>query len=236
MNNLTVTLLLTLTCFFLSTTTFAQDKKTTEAKQKTVSSKAFVKKMKPIISQIDSIKNGVELLGIAQKFEEMTEQYPDEWLAPYYTAYCYNLMAYSGRDSVQRDAALEHANNALDQAQNLNPASSENLLLQAYIYQMQIDINPETRSKKIAPIITSLLEEVEKNDPENPRLYFLKAQRLFFSSNPSQKNLMEACPIAQEAVFRYATHEPDSDIAPQWGENMADYIAGLCQELDFENK
>ncbi len=228
-----------LLCLGISLATFAQDKKveTSEevakelAEKKAEIRKEFVKTMKSKIDAMNKVKNSVALLRFAQDFEAIAKKYPEQWEAEYYTAYCFNLMAYGGRDSIQRDAAIEHAQMAIDRAKKISAKNPELMLLQAYIYQMTLDINPTTRQKRYDPLVRDFIRKAKELDETNPRIYFLQAQRSFFS--PDNKNgLDDSCPIVQQAIIRYATYESDNELTPIWGEAETDYMGTVCQEVE----
>jgi len=229
---------LTLCLLLLSitiTSVVAQDKTTEDKKlieKKEEIRKQFVKLMLGKIEQMNKVKNSVELLRFAQDFEAVAKKYPEQWEAEYYAAYCFNLMAYGGRDSVQRDAALDAAQVALDRAKVISKKNVELMLLQTYIYQMTLDISPDTRRKRYEPLIKDFLRKAKELDADNPRLYFLQAQRLFFSSNTKGGGLDDSCPMVQQAIIKYATYESKNELAPIWGESETDYMGGICQEIE----
>ena len=71
-----------------------------------------------------------------------------------------------------------------------------------------------------------------KLDAENPRLYYLQAQSMLFSSNPNNNGVEKACPMVERANELFAAFKPESNVHPQWGKEMSEYMSIICARMN----
>lgn len=178
----------------------------------------------------------------AKYFAMISEDEGIDWLPAYYAAYSNTLMSSMASNETERDGYLNDAQVYVDKAKLLSPENAEVLLVQAYIYQMRIEGNPAKKSEEYAPLVEDLFEEVGDLEPNNPRLYFLQGQNLFFGTPPpttkeeiaasKESPASKACPMISKSVELFKTHKPESNLHPSWGAPMAAYISAVCERFN----
>jgi tetratricopeptide (TPR) repeat protein len=188
----------------------------------------YVKGMKTGIQIMDKAMNVGQLEQAANFFMDMADQRPTDWLPPYYAAYCYTLMSFMEKQKLLKDKYLDDAQLAIEQAQKIADKNSEILVVQAYIYQMRLEVNPLERMEEYGTMANLTLENAEKLNPDNPRIYYIRAQNMFFAPDASRQ---DACEVVSTAQAKYVTFEPENELSPKWGVAMTDFMAYKCQEL-----
>ncbi len=169
------------------------------------------------------------LESIAGKFYRIGEAEKDKWLPYYYAAYTYISITYHIEDGDAIDTYLDKAQPMLDKAMELNPGESENNVLQGLIHSMRIT-NP-MRGMKYSALSNEALEKAERLNPENPRLWFCKAQNIYYTPSMFGGGAEKAKPVFEKAAELFDTFEPKSELWPRWGEETtASQLASLTAE------
>ena len=202
--------------FFLTTATFAQPKANAQ----------YVAQMKQGIGLLDKSMKVEQLRQAASFFNSMADEAPKDWLPPYYAAYCYTLMSFMEKQKVLKDNYLDQAQSHLDEAKKLSDKNVEITVVQAYIYQMRMQIDPAARMEEFGTLLQLTIEDAMALDANNPRIYYIQAQNAFFSVQGHG----DACPMVQQAKEKYANFKPESDISPKWGAAMVDFMASVCEK------
>jgi len=216
-------LLLLVFCLFSSNILSAQNKKI----QNPTSSD-----MEKAIEIMNTAKNATQLEQAVRFFEVMAEDEGVDWLPAYYAAYSNTLISSMISKPAIRDAHLNKAQTHIEEADLLSPDNVEVAVVQAYIYQTRIDVNPNVRTREYAPMVQVAFNKATKLDSENPRLYYLQAQALLFSSNPNNNGVEKACPMIDKANELFADFEAESKVHPQWGKEMSEYMSIICSRMN----
>lgn len=181
------------------------------------------------ITIMDKAMDVGQLAQAALFFEDTYDQYPLRWLPSYYAAYCYGLMAFLEKNPVLKDNYLDNAQHWLDRANQLNPNNIEIIVVQALIYQERVQVNPAERMPEYGTLSIITLENAEQLDPNNPRIYYLRAQNMFLTPEIAGGGLQKACPLIEIAAQKYAAQQNDpNSIMPKWGRVMTDYMLQIC--------
>jgi len=188
--------------------------------------------MEKAIEILNRAKNATQLEQAIRFFEVMAEDEGVDWLPAYYAAYSNALMSSMIGKPAIRDAHLNKAQKHIEEADLLSPDNVEIAVVQAYIYQMRIDVNPNVRTREYAPMVQVAFNKATKLDAENPRLYYLQAQSMLFSSNPNNNGVEKACPMVERANELFAAFKPESNVHPQWGKEMSEYMSIICARMN----
>lgn len=191
----------------------------------------YVNEMKKAILQMDKAMNIDEMKLAAQSFIQLNHKNTNDWLAPYYSAYCLVLMSFMEKMSDKKDNFLNQAQTYLDIANKLSPKNPEIKIVQAYLYQMRIEANPIERLEQYGTLLNLTLEDAKELDATNPRIYYMQAQTLFLSPEYAGGGLSKACPVAKKAVLLYAAKKSTNEILPKWGESMSNYMLRVCNSV-----
>ncbi|MBI3510775.1 MAG: hypothetical protein HY064_08925 [Bacteroidetes bacterium] len=172
--------------------------------------------------------NGFERLGNAEK---------KEWLPSYYMSLCLIMESFTC-DTKKVDDYCDQAWSMLDHADSLNPdkrwdtvntEKSEIFILRSLCFSSRIRVNPMSRGSKDGPQSASLLDSAQKFNAENPRIYLLRGQGLFYTPKAFGGGKDKAKPILEDAQKKFGTFVPASSIHPKWGKKQADDMLAQCK-------
>ncbi|MFK7907111.1 MAG: hypothetical protein AB8B69_18390 [Chitinophagales bacterium] len=186
----------------------------------------YIASIQDLIEAVENASSIEDLQSSAQGFAQLSEAHKNNWEASYYTAYCYISMSVQERIPAQKSIYLDQAQSYIESAKQLTN-DAELHILQAYLYQSRANTNMSASNAN--SLITSSLAEAEKMDANNPRIAFLKAQRLYFLPQEAGGGLNSACPLIQEAIQKYETYTPSTEIAPNWGQDLTQEMFAVCQ-------
>ncbi len=177
----------------------------------------YEKAMQSAYTKLQQAQMADEFIDAANTFERISQNETSEWLPDYYVAYSNIVTSYTMEDAIQKEALLskaqEHINAALEKA----PEESELHTLQAFLYPSIIMIDPMSRGPEYIGKLYQSLDEAERLNPENPRIYFLRAITLLnmppeFGGGPEV-----AKPVFLKAKEKYDNFRPLLPFSPQWG-------------------
>jgi tetratricopeptide (TPR) repeat protein len=185
--------------------------------------------MKQTIEEMYQSQEADKLESIAARFYRIGETEKDRWLPYYYSAYSYVSITYHLEDGETIDKTLDKAQSMLDKAMALNPNESENHVLQGLIHSMRI--TSPMRGMTYSALSNEALEKAEKLNPENPRIWFCKAQNVFYTPAMFGGGAAKARPLYEKAAELFDTFEPQSEIWPQWGRELTEsQLASIWEE------
>jgi hypothetical protein len=186
----------------------------------------FVKAMQETLVQFGKAKTPTEMQAVANRFEMIGKNAPKEWLPNYYAAFCYTLLSFMETETEKRDKLVEKAETLIN---NLGTENDEIFVMRAMVAQANLAIDGQSRWQKQGAIFSENLEKAEKLNPENPRIYYLKGNNLFYMPEAFGGGAKTACPEWQKAKTRFETFKPQSDIYPNWGKEQNDEYLKNCK-------
>lgn len=172
--------------------------------------------------------NPNQYLSLAKKFESLSGQSKEDWLPPYYAALSNVWAAFSNENTSKTDSILNHSSTLLDRAEALGGDKSELYCLRSMLSSAKIMVDPMTRGMKYAKESSDFIEKAKKADPNNPRVYFVKAQSLLFTPEMFGGGCKNAIPLANEAIAKYKTFKPKSEFSPNWGKKECIQLQKDC--------
>jgi hypothetical protein len=66
------------------------------------------------------------------------------------------------------------------------------------------------------------LDKALELNPDNPRVYYLRATMTFHMPEAYGGGAAKALPLYQMAIEKFTTFKPKSEISPNWGKEIAD--------------
>jgi len=158
-----------------------------------------------------------EYVEIANQFERISQIEKSEWLPLYYASYAYIMISFQESDNAKKDTYLDQAQKYLDQALAIDPNESELYMLQGFLYPSRINIDPMNRGMiYIGKMNTALDKSLELN-PENPRVYYLRATMTFHTPEAYGGGAAKALPFYKTADEKFKVYKPKTDLSPNWG-------------------
>ena len=210
-------LLLSTIVLFLSMAMFAQSEK-------------FVMAMKKNLAAMDtSFKNPADLLNAANSFERIAGAEKNQWLPYYYAALCRVNYGFMEQDKTKTDGIADKATALIMQADSLSPNNSEISCIKSMIASCHMMVNPMQRWQQYGAESSSNMEAAMKQDPTNPRPYFLKGQGLKYTPEQFGGGCATAKPQLQIALDKYNTFKPAGELYPNWGKTFVERLIGECK-------
>lgn len=195
---------------------FAQSEKYTNAMTKT-------------IAQKDSAKTPDDMLAAAAGFERIGDAEKNQWLPYYYASFCEVVYAFMKNDMSNNDALADKAEQLIKKADGLQANNSEISVIKAMIATLRMLVNPQQRWQQYGAVIQTELDNAKKQDPTNPRPYYLQGQNLRNTPEQFGGGCTTAKPILEEALKKYETFKPASSIAPNWGKDRVEQTLAGCK-------
>lgn len=164
---------------------------------------------------------------ISNTFERIAEAEKTQWLPYYYAGYCQVMAAFMQQDKSKVDELADKAASNAARADSLNKNNDEIACLRSMIASSRIAVDPQTRGQQYGPEAGSLLEQAKQLNAENPRVYLLQGQALFYTPEAFGGSKTKARETLEVAIQKYTAFKPASDIAPRWG---AEYAKQLLEQ------
>ncbi len=190
----------------------------------------YVAAMKKNIAAIDtSFVNPANLLTLANNFERIATFEKGQWLAYYYAAFCQVNYGFMQQDKDKVDAIADKATDLINKADSLMPGNSEISCIKSMIASCHMMVNPMQRWQEYGQESSSNMEAAMKQDPTNPRPYYLKGQGLKYTPEQFGGGCATAKPELQTALDKYATFKPASELSPSWGKPQVETLLKECK-------
>ncbi|MGQ1890602.1 hypothetical protein ACT29H_09190 [Thermophagus sp. OGC60D27] len=175
--------------------------------------------MKENIDKMYQSSSSSELETLAAKFYRIGEAEKEKWIPYYYAAYSYVTITFSiFEDTEETDRQLDKAQEMLNKALKLAPDESELYVLQGLIHSMRI--TTPTRGMKYSMLSNEALAQAEKLNPNNPRLWFCKAQNVLYTPAMFGGGEKKARPLYEKAARLFQSFEAPHALWPDWGEEI----------------
>jgi hypothetical protein len=203
---------------FMVTTSFAQ-------------SERYTKAMEVLVPGIDSTRNHDALITLANSFERIANAEKNQWLPFYYAAlaninagYTFSMDGGFGDKSASIDPLADKAEALLNKAEEMSKDNSEIWVAKKMLASLRLIGNPMARYQEYGPVAAAALETAKKLNPENPRIYLLEGQDLFFTPEQFGGDKQEAKKRFETAISKFGTFKPESALHPNWGLGQAKYF------------
>lgn len=181
------------------------------------SNEAYHTAMSQSIEKLFQATTLPEYVEIANQFERITQMGKAEWLPLYYASYAYIMISFQEPENTKKDAYLDQAQKLLDQALSIDPKESELHMLQGFLYPSRINIDPMSRGMIYIGKMNASLDKALELNPDNPRVYYLRATMTFHMPEAYGGGAAKALPYYRTAEEKYKIYKPKTDLSPDWG-------------------
>jgi len=181
--------------------------------------KEYMDAMEKNIKELNAAKTAADFQEVANNFERICEAESDKWLPYYYVTYSYIYYVFANDAEEEIDMILDKAESFLEKARELSPKNSEIEVLQGWIYQGRIQVDPMGRGHLYSEKASGSLGKATNLNPDNPRIYFLVGQNVLHTPDMFGGGLEAACPYFQKAAEKYEIFSPETSISPNWGKD-----------------
>lgn len=187
---------------------------------------AFQKSMEGAVLYFDQCQTKEQYLLVIAKMEDLHQNYPKEWLPPYY------ISLVKSRLSMKKmldhpDATADEAIAWILKAQQLHN-SDEVLCALSLAYTAKMSINPTLRWMSYEKKIKNPLEQAIQLNKNNPRAYTLKASLQYKMPVLLGGGCPKAAEIATTAKNIFDRQKNDFTIYPHWGRPILNEIIKAC--------
>lgn len=205
---------------FSATVTFGQSDK-------------YVAAMKKNMAAMDSgFINPASFLTIANNFERIAAAEKTQWLPYYYASLCqvnYAFTQMQGNNMGAVDGIADKANVLILKADSLQPNNSEISCIKSMIATCHMIVDPMTRWQQYGEEIETNNANAMKQDPSNPRPYYLKGENLKGTPEQFGGGCGAAKPLLQKAQELFAAFKPASELHPNWGKQRVEMLLTECK-------
>ncbi len=202
--------------FTIATATFSQSEKYKQA-------------MANNLKLIDSAKSPDDLLAASAAFERIAEAEKNQWLPYYYAAFAQGLYAFMKNTPASNDTYAEKAEQLINKAEALEKNNSEIACVKSLIASLRMIVDPQSRWQSYGATAQQELENAKSWDPANPRPYFLQGQGLRYTPEQFGGGCATAKPMLEEALKKFETFKPATELHPNWGKTEANKLLEGCK-------
>jgi len=165
----------------------------------------------------------------ATLFEEISQDYPDQWIPYYYASQVLIFTCFEESDLATKDDLLDRAKKSLDKALELAPEESEVSVLQALYCIGMMSVDPETRGPEYYMDFNNALEKSKALSPGNPRAAYLDGLMALNMPDYMGGGPAAAKPIFLDAEKKFNEFQNEDPLWPSWG---ADLVKGELERLE----
>ena len=186
--------------------------------------------MLPKVEALDTTHSMDRIKELAGAFERIGDAEKTQWLPYYYAALAHVNTGYMlsmgkmGGMADQLDPIADKADALISKAEALSKDNSEIFIVKKMIATLRMMPDPQNRYMTYGPQAQQALETAKKLNPENPRVYLLQGEDKFYTPEQYGGSKAEAKQLFEQAAKKYDTFKPASDIDPNWGRGMIQYL------------
>ena len=166
----------------------------------------------------------------AAYFENLSANNPSHWLSSYYAALSYIHASHHAEEDKDKDAMLDKAQPLIEKALQNHPDESEMLVLQAFLYQSRIEVNPKMRGMSYSSKAESSLKKAAEINDKNPRAWSLLGYNLFYTPALFGGGHEKALPLFLKARDKFKVFTPLMPFYPHWGETENQEMIAECRK------
>jgi hypothetical protein len=181
---------------------------------------AHAKMMTGDASLMETEANAFERIGNAEK---------DKWQPYYYAAYAQVMEAMFIKDKDKVDGLADKATVNVEKAEAFSPNNSELTCLRSLIAVSRISVDPMSRGAQYGMESATLLEKAKSQNPDNPRVYMMQGQNLYFTPAEFGGDKEKAKELFQLALQKFASFKPATSVDPAWGEAYTKKLLGTIK-------
>lgn len=180
---------------------------------------AFTALMTATIAEQNAANTAADVQATLAKLERAVAAAPAAWEPRYYQARAYLKLGFADKDGDAQDKLFDQAEAALNAAKKLVGADqAELLIMQAYVNQGRIMVSPMTRGVVYTGRVQEALGQAKALAPNNPRVYLVLANDLFYRPAFFGGGAEKARPLYEQAQAKFAAFVPAGPLAPNWGQ------------------
>jgi len=180
----------------------------------------YEKAMSQSMEKLFQAKTIPEYVEVANQFERISNIEKAEWLPLYYASFAYIMISFQETENAKKDQNLDQAQKFLNRALAIDPNESELYMLQGFLYPSRITIDPMNRGVTLMPEMNKALDKALELNPDNPRVYYLRATMTFHMPEAYGGGAAKALPQYKIAQDKFGIFKPKTALSPNWGKEI----------------
>ena len=156
-------------------------------------------------------------------FEQLSKDFPKEWLPKYYLAFSEVLSTFENKNAEENYKNLDEAKTIIEALQADNLMNSEILNLKALYLTAEIVQNPMQKGAENTPIIQQLYAKSLMLNPSNPRSVLGLAEFNINLANYSGADITQDCKNVKKSLALFDADQPKKN-EPKWGKDRAESL------------
>lgn len=200
----------------------------------TFAGEAYEKAMTSAIGKLFQSQTTTDYQDAANQFERIANIEKSEWLPLYYASYAYIQITFQETDNAKKDTFLDQAQKLLDQALALAPEESELHMLQGFLYPARINVDPMNRGPQLIGEMNKALDKALELNPDNPRVYFLRAMMILNMPEAFGGGAAKALPFFRQAQEKFSVFQPKTNLSPNWGGEANEFQLKKLQDSGIQ--
>jgi tetratricopeptide (TPR) repeat protein len=182
------------------------------------------------IDMLHNAQTTAAFLQVAECFDTLSKDIPGQWLVHYYSGLAYVLAGQKGSNKKYMDQLLDKAQKRVDKSYALKPDEPEIHILQAFLYQVRLLVDPQARAITFAQKAETMLKKAIAADPGNPRAYFLMGNNIYYTPPVFKGGPKNALPVFLKAREKFKGYEAELSFMPDWGDAQNEEMIHLCNQ------
>lgn len=184
------------------------------------------------IRMLNNAKTLEDYFMCARYFEQQDTQCTGQWLTAYYTGLSYIHAGYQARETATKDSIIDKAQQWIDKAFKIKPGEPEIHVLQAFLYQARLQVNPQLRGMTLSQKANASLKKAVAADPGNPRAYMLMGYNAYYTPVAFGGGAKKALPLFRMAKDKYLTFQTILPYYPSWGKSETLQMIRVCDQAE----
>jgi tetratricopeptide (TPR) repeat protein len=180
------------------------------------------------MEMLDRARTAENFLEAAFYFEQLAQEFPKQWLVYYYAGLAYIQASQKALDSNYKDELIDKAQIMIDKVHLLRPNEPEFFVLQAFLYQARLLVNPQVRGLAYSQKADTYLQKALAADPANPRAYFLLGCNVYYTPAMFKGGAKNALPVFVKARKLFLSQVTGLPFDPQWGYSENEAMIKTC--------
>ena len=180
--------------------------------------------------RFDTARNVGEMMAASSQFDLAASKWSNEYAANYYAAYSKAIISFLEPDKKRKDLLIDEANKYLDKVKAIDDKRDETYVLEALLINARIAVDGASRGMKYGGDFSKALEKAKSINPDNPRIYYLKANSLFYTPAAFGGGKKKAKEYYEKAKPLFAKEDKSSVLKPYWGANRNEDYLKQCGE------
>jgi hypothetical protein len=191
------------------------------------------------IKQFESDTSISQIALTNNRFEMIASKWDQEWITHYYASYGLIIQSYMEPEESKRDGLLDLSETYLRKAEELNKKETDELdILNALLANARLAVKPGNRWKKYGDIFNEYIARAKAINPNNPRIYYLQGNSLFYTPKMFGGGAQAAMPLFEKSNQIYQSELVTDSLStvPSWGKTQNFRMLSTCIEELKEKK